>query len=91
VLQGGTLAPDTEISVWARPLTGVGADSRRSFAIDAKGNFVIENLGPGDYEVEATAVVQGPGGGVRRASVKERVSLATGGSAEITLILRADQ
>lgn len=86
LIQGGTLPPESEISVWARPLNGRLNESQRSLSVDVKGNFVIENLAPGDYEVEVTANVQGPGGS-RRPSAKQSVTLTRGVPAEVTLTL----
>jgi protocatechuate 3,4-dioxygenase beta subunit len=84
-IQGGTLSPDSEISVWARPLKGT-SDSYRSFAVDPKGNFVIENLAPGDYEVEVSVNLQNSEGG-RRLSAKQDVTVNAGGKAEVNLTL----
>ncbi|MEK6407590.1 MAG: carboxypeptidase-like regulatory domain-containing protein [Acidobacteriota bacterium] len=85
-IQGGTLTPDSEISVWARPLHSTINDSHRTFPVDAKGNFVIEGLAPGDYEVEASVSSQGSGTG-RRVSAKQQVTLTPGTPAQTSLIL----
>jgi protocatechuate 3,4-dioxygenase beta subunit len=84
-IEGGTLSSDSEISVWARPLNST-SDSHRSFSVDAKGNFVIENLAPGDYEVEVSVNVQGSGSG-RRLSSKQSVTVTAGVPAEVSLTL----
>jgi hypothetical protein len=86
LIQGGTLPPESEISVWARPLNGRLNESQRSLSVDVKGNFVIENLAPGDYEVEVTANVPGPGGS-RRPSAKQSVTVTSGTPAQTTLVL----
>jgi protocatechuate 3,4-dioxygenase beta subunit len=84
-IEGGTLPSDSDISVWARPLNST-SDSQRSFSVDAKGNFVIENLAPGDYEVEVSVNVQGSGSG-RRLSSKQSVTVTAGVPAEVSLTL----
>jgi len=84
-IQGGTLSPDSEISVWARPLNST-SESHRSLAVDAKGTFTIENLAPGDYEVEVSVNVQGSGAS-RRLSAKQTVSVTSGVPARTTLVL----
>jgi hypothetical protein len=83
-IQGG----NQDSSVWAsaRPLSGNIADTHESSRVDAKGDFVIENIGPGDYEVTVSASV--PGAGVRRrASAKQTVTVISGTPAEVTLVL----
>lgn len=85
-IQGGTLSPDSEISVWARPLNSTIYNSHRTVDVDAKGNFVIEGLAPGDYEVEASVSSQGPGTG-RRVSAKQQVTVTPGTPAQTSLIL----
>jgi protocatechuate 3,4-dioxygenase beta subunit len=84
-VQGGTLPPGTQISVWARALNGDPTNSVRASA-DSKGNFVIEDLAPGDYEVEITANVQGSEGS-RRVSAKQSVTVNAGVPAEVSLML----
>ena len=88
-------SPESEISVWARPLNSpindsrlnsVVYDSNRSFEVDAKGNFVIEDLAPGDYEVEVSVNVEGPGAR-RRLTAKQSVSVTTGTPAQASLVL----
>lgn len=96
VIQGGTLSPQSEISVWARPVNGsfnetqrsfgVDNETRRSFGVDSKGNFTIENLAPGDYEVEVSVNVQGPGGS-RRPTAKQSVTVTSGTPVQTTLVL----
>lgn len=84
-IQGGTLSPDSEVSVRARPLNPVN-DSHQAVDVDANGNFVIEGLAPGDYEVEASVSLQGPGTG-RKVSAKQQVTLMPGTPAQTSLIL----
>ena len=49
---------------------------------DSKGDFVIENLGPGTYDVTAQDEARG-------ALVKQTVTVSSGGTAEVTLVLQA--
>ena len=84
-IQGGTLSPESELSVWARPLSGA-SDSERSFGVDPKGNFTIENLAPGDYEVEVSVTLPSSEGG-RRFSAKQPVTVNAGAKAEVDLTL----
>lgn len=84
-IQGGTLSPDSEIAVWARQLNST-SDSRRSFAVDTKGNFTIENLAPRDYEVEVSVTLQDSGGS-RRLSAKQSVTVTSGVPAQVSLTL----
>jgi protocatechuate 3,4-dioxygenase beta subunit len=76
---------DSTIWVNARPLNGnmrSGASSR----VDTKGDFVIENIGPGEYEVEVSTSL--PGTGVKpRVSAKQNVTVTSGVPAEATLVL----
>jgi hypothetical protein len=86
VIQGGTLSPESEISVWARPLNGTFIDTQRSVGVDSKGTFLIETLAPGDYEVEVSVNIQGPGGS-RRPTAKQSVTVTSGTPAQTTLLL----
>src|SRR5712692_4198524 len=64
-------------TVWvnARPLNDVTSASEGS-RVDAKGDFVIENIGPGEYEVEVSTSL--PGSGVkRRVSAKQIVTVTS--------------
>ncbi|MEK6325820.1 MAG: carboxypeptidase-like regulatory domain-containing protein [Acidobacteriota bacterium] len=85
-IQGGALSPDSEVSVWARPLNSTIRSSHRTVDVDAKGNFVIEGLAPGDYEVEASVSSQGPGTR-RRVSAKQQVTVTPDTPAQTSLIL----
>jgi len=79
-------------SVWvsARPLKGEMIASNGSTRVDAKGDFIIEHLGPGDYEVEAGVMRPGTGAG-RNASTKQIVSVSNGTPAEMSLVLNLNQ
>jgi len=83
-IQGGP--QDSSVWVSARPLNGNIVDTHESSRVDAKGDFVIENIGPGDYEVEVSTSL--PGSGVkRRVSAKQIVTVTSGVPAEAALIL----
>ena len=75
-------------SVWAaaRSLHGSIIENHESSRVDAKGDFVIENLAPGDYEVEVSTTLPGSGAG-RKASAKQIVTVTNGTPAEVTLVL----
>ncbi len=85
-VQGGPLPQGSEISVRARASNGDPNTFQRPFPVDSKGNFVIEDLAPGDYEVEATSNAPGPGGS-RRVSAKQAVTVTSASPAQTTLVL----
>ena len=76
---------DSSVWVSARLLNG-NMFSNQSSRVDTKGDFVIENIGPGEYEVEVSTSVPGAGA-KRRASAKQTVTVTTGTPAEVTLVL----
>jgi protocatechuate 3,4-dioxygenase beta subunit len=76
---------DSSVWVSARLLNG-NMFSNQSSRADTNGDFVIENIGPGEYEVEVSASVPGAGA-KRRASAKQTVTVTTGTPAEVTLVL----
>lgn len=87
-IQGGALPAGITLSARARPQKG----DRRIFAdvsqeeVDTNGDFVIENLAPGTYEVEVFSDLPVRQGG-RNASAKQIVTAASGRPAEISLVL----
>jgi protocatechuate 3,4-dioxygenase beta subunit len=85
-VQGGTLPAGSEISVWVRAFNGDSNNSRRISVSDSQGNFEIDDVAPGDYEIEATANIQGSGGS-RRVSVKQSVTVTSSSPAQTTLVL----
>lgn len=84
-IQGGTLSSDSEIYVWARALNSSVNNPHGASPVDTKGNFVIEALAPGDYEVEASVSPQGPGS--RRIYAKQQVTVTPVAPAQASLIL----
>jgi len=79
-------------SVWvsARSLKGEMVGSNGSTRVDAKGDFVIENLAPGDYEVEAGVMRPGTGP-ERNVSTKQLVTVTNGAPAEVNVVLNLNQ
>jgi hypothetical protein len=88
VLQGGALPRGGALTLRA---TSVTLDETFEAVADAKGNFTIEDLPPGDYEVEALFWDSAHlGEGERKVvSTKQRVSLTSESAAEITFYLDA--
>ena len=65
---------------------GVGGGPSSSGRVDVRGNFAIEPLTPGQYELEARPVgPQNPQQGLLGTPVKQTVSLADGETAKVTL------
>lgn len=76
-VQNGTLPPNAQFSVW---LTKVGEDpyqnySSNSTQVDARGQFVIEGLMPGNYELNTGVFLPG----VRENPHKKQEVVVTGG------------
>lgn len=86
-IQGDSSSSTSEILVNVRPQNGSDTRAPQSVTADSKGNFVIENLAPGDYVVSATASLPGPAGG-RRASGEQNVTVTRGTPAEVNLVLK---
>jgi hypothetical protein len=87
-----TVQGDTQgASIWvsARPLKNE-LSSNGSTRIDAKGDFVIEYLAPGDYEVEAGVMRPGTGP-ERNVSTKQIVTVTNAAPAEVHLVLNLNQ
>ena len=84
-ITGGALPPGVSLAVIARPVGG-GTSSSGSARVDARGNFAIERLVPGQYEVEVRPIspqsLQAPMSG---SGAKQTVSLATGETAKVAL------
>lgn len=85
-LQGGSL-PSKSVSFASARSTSAQSDDHQEFPVDAKGNFVIEGLAPGDYEVEikcfATDVIEAK----QLGSAKQNVTVVSGIPAEVNLVL----
>jgi hypothetical protein len=60
VITGGTLPPGTRLMVSARPLNSAGRN--RAAQVDASGQFRVEGLAPGNYELRLNAMAAMPGG-----------------------------
>jgi hypothetical protein len=69
---GGTLPADCRFWIYALG-TGQNAEYSRNAIIDARGQFVIENLAPGEYEIRVYAGCPDPEIGQRFSSVRKRV------------------
>jgi hypothetical protein len=87
-IQGGTLPPGANLSARAR---SVNTDPSPVFGsefvdVSSNGTFVIENLGPGSYQVEVSAAVPAAGG-VRSVSAKQTVVVTSARPAEVDLVL----
>jgi hypothetical protein len=64
VISGGTLPPGTRLMVSVRPLNSAGRN--RPAQVDASGQFRVDGLAPGSYEVRLNAMAGGfRGGGFR--------------------------
>lgn len=67
IISGGTLPPGARLTLSARSLSSQtsGAGANTAARVEADGQFRIENLLPGSYELRLTAVTRnvGPGGG----------------------------
>lgn len=60
VISGGTLPPGTRLMVSVRSLNSAGRN--RPAQVDASGQFRVEGLAPGNYELSLNAMVGGFGG-----------------------------
>jgi hypothetical protein len=61
MISGGTLPPGTRLMVFVRPLNSTGRN--RPAQVDASGQFRVDGLAPGSYEVRLNAMAGGFGGG----------------------------
>ena len=87
-IEGGPLPPGVTLTVRARRSNW----DQNSFShsdsdeVDSKGDFEIEDLAPGTYEVEVSAAVPAPQG-VRSVSAKQTVTTSKGAPGFVTLVL----
>ena len=103
VISGGVLPPGTRLNVSARPVNSTAASGGNNARPEANGQFRIENLLPGTYEVRVTANI---GGGQRRGGqggqtpaqpqikipeVRQTVTVANGTPTNVTLTLNLAQ
>lgn len=85
-VENGELPPNAQLSVW---FTNTGVESARvrpqNVVIDSRGNFVLERLAAGTYEINVS--VHLPGGPRRMPSAKQQVTVTDGEVAEVTISL----
>jgi hypothetical protein len=84
VVTGGALPPGVTLAVIANQVGGgtLGGSAR----VDARGNFLIERLVPGQYELQARPMSQAnPQTAVRGTPVKQTVNVAQGETTKVTL------
>ena len=86
-IQGGSLAPSSEIHAFARSTTSPQGGNYLPFPVNAKGDFVIEGLAPGDYEVEVRCFSADGIEEKQTKSAKQSVTLVSGIPAEVNLVL----
>lgn len=86
-LQGGSLPPNSVTWAFVRSTTSPQSDSHQAAPVDAKGNFVIEGLAPGNFEVEIKCI--GPDGSHEKpmGSARQNVTVVSGIPADVNLVL----
>ena len=87
IFQGGSPPPGSMTAAVAMAMSGTRSPGQSAGQVDSKGDFVIENLAPGSYEVVATTYVAASGGDKRVISGKQIVSVASGIPTDINLVL----
>ena len=86
VIEGGSLPAGMSLLVSIGDARDADSNAeRRVAAVDATGNFVIDNLLPGTYEVKVSPTSDGRPTGLPEA--KQTVSVAKDVPAEVTLVL----
>lgn len=85
VIEGGPLPAGTTLIATAENIADEDSDAEGRVRVDAVGNFVIENLLPGTYEVTVMAVSDTPTS--KQPKVKQTVNVAKDVPAEVTLVL----
>jgi len=107
VIAGGALPPGTRLAVSVRPLNSAGQNRRAQPAqVDASGQFRVEGLLSGSYEVRLNALAGaggfgagrggGRGGGGNRSQIKipdvrQTINVVNGSSSSVTLNLDLSQ
>lgn len=86
-VQNGTLPANAHFSIW---IIKIGDDPNRSYSanspqVDARGQFVIDGLMPGNYEVNAGVFV--PGGRGSTPHTKQEVAVTAGTVTNVTVTL----
>lgn len=84
VVENGTIPPNGQLFVWARN-TAASAPVFAVAKIDARGQFVFENLLPGTYELTSGIIVQGSREPL--VSKKQEVTVASGSIGTVTIKL----
>lgn len=90
-LINGALPEGSVVTVFARRLDGARSMSGAPSRADSRGQFVIEGLAPGEYELEARINIQGPpqpSGVLRRLpQARQRISIANGQVLQVMLTM----
>jgi protocatechuate 3,4-dioxygenase beta subunit len=87
-LQNGTAPPNAHFSVWLAKLgeeSPAAYQSNASAQVDARGQFVIEGLLPGSYELNTAMVIPGGSWGTR--NKKQEVIVTAGAVTNVTVTL----
>lgn len=86
-VNGGALSPGTRLFVLARRAGADPAAVTASAEVDARGNFVLEGLAAGEYELVLGAGRPGAaGGGLIYSAARQTVRVADGSPSEVTLV-----
>jgi hypothetical protein len=86
-VQGGPLPADSETYAFARSTTSTHDGNYFPFPVDTKGNFVIEGLAPGDYEVEVKSFNREGTQEKQIGPSRQSVTVVRGIPAEVSLVL----
>jgi hypothetical protein len=86
-VQGGPLPPGWQTYVLARSTTSPQDGNYPSFPVDSRGDFVIEGLTPGDYEVEVRCFNRDGMQEKQTGSARQIVTVVSGIPAEVSLVL----
>jgi hypothetical protein len=88
-VQNGTLPPNAQFSVWLNKLSDEPGQtfysSHGSIQVDARGQFVVDGLMAGTYEVHAGLYV--PGLRTETPTTKQEVVVTTGAVTKVALTL----
>ncbi|HWO00036.1 MAG TPA: carboxypeptidase-like regulatory domain-containing protein, partial [Blastocatellia bacterium] len=87
VILQGSLPPSSQTFALAQAVGGPIGSRRWTNKVDANGDFIIEGLPPGSYEVWASNYVVSAGAAKESMSGKQTVSVARGIQVEVTLLL----
>ncbi|MBX3279515.1 MAG: carboxypeptidase regulatory-like domain-containing protein [Acidobacteria bacterium] len=89
----GALPEGAMLTVYARRLGGGRSMGGAPSRVDARGQFVIEGLAPGEYELETSINIQGPPQqpeALRRLpKARQRISIANGQVLQVFLVMDA--